>query len=121
MRYKSENFRSQESRVFLAIPKTLQVEFRDSPSVRAFMTFQVVLIDVLMPSKNVFFVSEKENPQSRQKSIFLQPFEVVLYSQSNRTFSDMQLGQLQANKIIIYSLLITVGVDYFMFSILICL
>ena len=74
------NFRSQKSRQFLAIPKTLQVAFRDSPSDRAFMTLQILLVAVLIPSKNVFFVSEKETLQSRHKRIFLRPFATVLYS-----------------------------------------
>jgi hypothetical protein len=44
-------------RVLLATPIILQVAFRGNPSVRAFMTLQILLVDVLMPSKNAFFVS----------------------------------------------------------------
>ena len=61
------------------MPKTLQVAFSAIPSVRAFNTCQIVLIGVLRPSKKVFFVSENDTPQERQRSIFRDPLQSVLY------------------------------------------
>jgi hypothetical protein len=65
-------------RLFLAMPKTLQVALRAIPSVRAFNTFQITLTGVLRPSKKVFFVSENDDPQEMQRRICRSPPQSVL-------------------------------------------
>jgi len=57
----------------LAMPKTLQVAFREIPSVLAFKIFQIMLTGVLIPFKKVFFVSKNETPQEIQRSICRNP------------------------------------------------
>ena len=64
VRFISENFISQFSKVFFAISKIPHAAFSPSPSVLEFITWIIRLIGFLIPAKNVLKVDEKNLPHS---------------------------------------------------------